>query len=292
MTLALQKCPLCFSPQIRFWGKTSGTITLHDQWSRCDSCSVVFANPIKSIEEVENFYKKSFYEINQLENELDTLQPLYRWLTNLLKKYNPSAKSIMEIGCGRGSFLTYFSTHFPISHVTGIEFDSRVTSKIELTCESRFQNDYYEKIHFDKKFDLIVSWHVIEHVFDVNHFVQKIHADLNSNGVVIIGTPVFGWLNELKAYLQQMKGRTVSVGTSSDHTYFFTKKILANIFTKNGFEVKYHRIYIDNVNGELDFSKNLLKATILSTLRLVMSITGFPLFGKQILVAKKIVLAI
>jgi SAM-dependent methyltransferase len=289
MATDLQTCPLCASPQQAFWGETSGQITLHDRWHRCFDCGVLFANPVKTSEEVAAFYRDQFYDINQLETDPSAMLPLYSWLAELSLGFKPDLQDVLEIGCGRGGFLSYLSQQTKLRSASGVEFDKRVTDRIQLPCTQKFYNDYFERLNFPQKFDAIFAWHVIEHVFDVNAFVKKIHDDLQPGGIVVIGTPAFGWFHGLKARLQRFLGRRVTVGTSSDHTYFFSSPILSQIFRRNGFEVLHQRVYLDNINGELDFKQHALKASILTLISWIMKISRLPLFGKQILIAQKAV---
>ena len=288
MSNQLASCPVCNSSKISYWGKTSGRITLHDSWWRCVNCTLLFANPLKSSEEIKHFYAHDFYEEKKIDPSKEQYHQLFQWLTDIILKWK-EPKSVLEIGCGKGLFLKYFSKNVKPNNVVGIEFDKSVTDQIKLD-DSNFiaYNDYYENVKLDQKFDLIFFWHVIEHVIDVHAFLDKIKGDLSDDGVAVLGTPAFGYLNSLKAWIQNQMGRTVTVGTSSDHTYFFSDKVLRNIIESHGLEVLYQKVYIDNVNEEMSFTNNRLKAVVMYSINLVMTITGLPLFGKQIMVIKKL----
>lgn len=282
--ILLNKCPNCSSSAIRYWGKTSGPITLHDSWSKCRSCKLVFANPIKTSKEIKDFYSLEFYEEKIIDQSKSEYNALFNWISDLILKYQPKPSSLLEIGCGKGLFLQHFSQKTQLSQIVGVEFDSRVTDKIKLNAPFKAYNDFFETIQFREKFDVIFAWHVIEHVIDLHAFLSKIKHD--SNGIVIFGTPALGWLNELKSFFQRLFNKEVTVGTSSDHTYYLSQKVLVNIIKTHGYEVLYKKVYIDNVNDEMKFSSNPIKTIILKIILLTMKITRLPLFGKQILIIK------
>ena len=281
MAINLDKCPNCESNHVEYWGRTSGKITLHDAWSKCSDCRLIFANPLKTSEEIRTFYAQEFYETKEIDNSKSEYKVLFNWINHLILKYQPRPKTLLEIGCGKGLFLEQFSTIVQLEKVVGIEFDKKVTDQINVNAPLEVHNDYYENIQLHEKFDVIFCWHVIEHVIDLHAFLEKIKKD--SSGIVVFGTPAFGWLNEMKAFIQRKK----TVGTSSDHTFFFTQKILIEILRSHGFEIIYKKVYVDNVNDEMSFSKNPFKAFILKSLSFIMKISTLPLFGKQIIIVKK-----
>ncbi len=287
MSTEISKCPLCQSNKMIYWGRTTGEITLHKTWSRCKNCLLVFANPCCDKNEINEFYKNEYYKVPEKQNFTETRLQLYHWLAHFADKYCKHIDDVLEIGCGRGKYLQYLCDQRPVKHVSGIEFDSKVTSSIQMPCSSQFYNDYFENITLDRCFDYIHCWHVIEHVVDVDAFLKKTHQCLKPNGIVIIGTPAYGLINNLKTMINKIFNRPLTVGTSSDHTYFFSKKTLKIFFDRNDFEIIHHTVYLDNINGELDTDSSLVHGIIMKICRIIMKITNIPLIGKQILIARR-----
>jgi 2-polyprenyl-3-methyl-5-hydroxy-6-metoxy-1,4-benzoquinol methylase len=278
-SIELNACPYCGSKSISYWGKTSGKITLHSSWWRCRDCQLIFASPLKSEQAIRDFYAQEFYREKEIDPSRTEYLQLFNWLTDLILKFQPEPKRYLEIGCGRGLFLSHFAGRTKLEKAVGIEFDKAVTDSIRPGVPFQAYNDYYEKIALSEKFDVIFAWHVIEHVLDIHSFLDKIRDD--SNGIVVFGTPAFGWVNELKAFVQRRMGRTVTVGTSSDHTFFFSQKVLCKIVASHGFEIVYRKVYLDNVNEEMESS------FVIRLLALAMKVLPLPLFGKQILILRK-----
>lgn len=285
MPKQLNQCPNCSSQKISLWGRVSGQVTLHDSWWRCGQCRLIFASPQQTAEEIKDFYTHEFYKEKTIDPQKKAYARLFQRLTKLILNYQPHPDNYLEIGCGKGLFLKYFSQSTPLKKIVGIEFDKSITDTIQTNTKFQAVNDYYESVQLNEKFDTIFCWHVIEHVIDIHAFIKKLRED--SSGIVVIGTPAFGWLNEIKAFLQRLLRRPVTVGTSSDHTFFFSQKILRELLEKHGFSILYSSVYVDNVNEEMNLSARPLKAFILQVVGAVMALTRWPLFGKQLIIARR-----
>lgn len=105
-------------------------------------------------------------------------------------------KRILDLGCNDG-FGTYFLGEFA-SKLVGVDFDEKAISwakkqkslsNIEFKCENFFKKEYWN-IN-EKKFDAIVSFDVIEHIYpqNENEFMNTVIKNLEHNGIFIIGTP-------------------------------------------------------------------------------------------------------
>lgn len=109
-------------------------------------------------------------------------------IEKLVKQYNPSAKSVLELGCGTGVFLKYFSDHGYI--VTGIDLSEK------MLAIARQRMPGVDLFHQDMtNFSLPEKYDVILCLFDsINHVLtydgwEKIfslaRAHLNEDGVFI-----------------------------------------------------------------------------------------------------------
>lgn len=102
-------------------------------------------------------------------------------------------KTILDLGCGSGYGSNLLSNI--ASKVTAIDVDSKAinwakthytANNLEFRCGS-----IHESLNPKEKFDVIVSFQVIEHVHptELNSFMRKIGGVLNSNGSVYFTTP-------------------------------------------------------------------------------------------------------
>ena len=110
---------------------------------------------------------------------------------------NRNVSSVLEIGSGTGILLNELKENFPDIQFLGI--DPNVSGFHNLkTIISKLNEDGYnikvestgvEKYSSDKKFDLIFSINVFEHVEDQIQYLLKTHELLNKNGLNVILCP-------------------------------------------------------------------------------------------------------
>ena len=91
---------------------------------------------------------------------------------NFLERNN--VKNILEIGCSVGLFPRTFPSLFKDIEYTGIDISKRSIDTCKKYLDYEFIHGDYLKIDLDRKFDLIFSFHVIDNVQDVNHFLTKL----------------------------------------------------------------------------------------------------------------------
>ena len=116
-------------------------------------------------------------------------------VSDFLKKRNVS--SVLEIGSGTGILLNELKENFPDIQFSGI--DPNISGFHNLkTIISKLNEDGFnikvestgvEKYSSDKKFDLIFSINVFEHVEDQIQYLLKTHELLNKNGLNVILCP-------------------------------------------------------------------------------------------------------
>jgi 2-polyprenyl-3-methyl-5-hydroxy-6-metoxy-1,4-benzoquinol methylase len=116
---------------------------------------------------------------------------------NYSKKFS-KGNNLLEIGCGTGRTLLFLAKKG--YDCLGIDFDStQIKFAEEIRNELGIKNIAYlkanisDKISLEKKFDIIISNHLVEHLPDeelVNYFDQ-VNSLLNENGIFLIhSTPL------------------------------------------------------------------------------------------------------
>ena len=86
-------------------------------------------------------------------------------------------KSLLEIGSGYGTFGNLVITSNFFSKYLGIE----PTPELSEVCKERklkIINKKVEDVFLEEKFDIVVSFEVIEHIFNPQKFVRKINSFL------------------------------------------------------------------------------------------------------------------
>ena len=160
----------------------------------------------------------------------------------LKNKKKPLDKiNILDIGCG-GGLLSEPMTRLG-ANVTGIDASSKNINiakhhakknklKINYICSSP------EKLKIKKKFDVILNMEIVEHVDDINFFINSCSKLLKKNGLMFVAT-----LNKtLKSYMFAITGaeyvlRWLPIGTH-DWEKFVKPEDLKNILHKNNLKLE------------------------------------------------------
>lgn len=95
---------------------------------------------------------------------------------------------VLDVGCGRGTLLSAFRALG--ARVLGLERDAfPAPAELEGMIESGSLADG----RFDtERFDVIVIWHVLEHVPQVDALIMQAVSHLNPGGLLVIAVPNFG----------------------------------------------------------------------------------------------------
>ena len=160
----------------------------------------------------------------------------------LKNKKKPLDKiNILDIGCG-GGLLSEPMTRLG-ANVTGIDASSKNINiakhhakknnlKINYICSSP------EKLKIKKKFDVILNMEIVEHVDDINFFINSSSKLLKKNGLMFVAT-----LNKtLKSYMFAIIGaeyvlRWLPIGTH-DWEKFVKPEDLKKILKKNNLKLE------------------------------------------------------
>lgn len=99
--------------------------------------------------------------------------------------------SILEVGTGSGFFLLSVHDVFPAAELTGIEYDERLlqTTRQRAPFAECLQGNAEKFDLLPRKFDVVVSFQVIEHLYDPSAMLARISQHLKPNGLLILTTP-------------------------------------------------------------------------------------------------------
>jgi 2-polyprenyl-6-hydroxyphenyl methylase/3-demethylubiquinone-9 3-methyltransferase len=160
----------------------------------------------------------------------------------LKSKKKPLDKiNILDIGCG-GGLLSEPMTRLG-ANVTGIDASSKNINIAKLHAKkNKLKINYLcsspEKLKIQKKFDVILNMEIVEHVEDINFFINSCSKLLKKNGLMFVAT-----LNKtLKSYLFAIIGaeyvlRWLPIGTH-DWEKFVKPEDLKKILNKNDLELE------------------------------------------------------
>ena len=167
---------------------------------------------------------------------------------NIISNFKLKAKqktldkiNILDIGCG-GGLLSEPMTRLG-ANVTGIDASSKNINIAKLHAKKNKLKINYsctspEKLKIKKKFDVILNMEIIEHVQDIDFFINSCSKLLKKNGLMFVAT-----LNKtLKSYMFAIIGaeyvlRWLPIGTH-DWEKFVRPEDLKKILNKNNLKLE------------------------------------------------------
>lgn len=149
-----------------------------------------------------------------------------KYLSNnktLIKMLNSiKYKSICDVGCGPGFLISSLKN----KNIVAIDLDDSAL-KIASNFAEVYKKNLNTTFKLNKKFDLIICNHVIEHVKNPEILIKSINNILKKNGYLIIGTPDFdsAMARRYKNKYRMLKDKThISLFSFESLLRFFDKK--------------------------------------------------------------------
>lgn len=144
-----------------------------------------------------------------------------------INKFNLKGKRIVEIGCGRGEFLSFWKDYDV--DVTGIEY-SRDLVELGKKDGLKIINDFIDdsKQHIEgAPYDAFCQFNFLEHQPYPNEMLQGIYNNLTDDGVGLVTVPSLEYILKYDGYYELIR----------DHIAYYSADSLRFLFEKNGFEV-------------------------------------------------------
>jgi 2-polyprenyl-3-methyl-5-hydroxy-6-metoxy-1,4-benzoquinol methylase len=151
----------------------------------------------------------------RLEEEHRLAQLNAGWRLELIRQRLPTGK-LLEIGCGRGDFLSVARSSFD---VYGVEPNPELAESARRIAPVHC--DVIERTPW-RGFDVIASFHVIEHVDSPSTFIAAAAERLKPGGLLVIETPD---INSLPFKLLKSRWRQFI----PEHYFFFDRKTLPRL---------------------------------------------------------------
>jgi|GEM_PF-1896933 len=241
----LRVCPICEARSL----SRLATIR-HFPYSRCRACGFTFANPRPPIELYEVFYNSPYYsnyrrlEMNRIRREGYFSISMYRNMREMASWLgDDQSVSILDCGCGTGTFLALLRDKFGFANVTGCE--------LSRTCVEFARRHYgltvtlsLDELSPDSCYDLVILTEVIEHHPNPASFLGELSARLRPGGHILVTTPA----------VDNLAGRYLASQcmhyTAPSHISLFTTKALIHLLSRIGFGIE--RLEIDEFFPTLD----------------------------------------
>jgi len=194
---------------------------------RCRECGCLWADDARQDEAtlVAAYERVSDSYFDSTESDPRYIN-FYTALEQLLKQY-VSGRTILDVGCGDGAFLSTLSNEWSKRGVEPSVSGTRLARarKLDVACATLDTVTEFYQV------DLISALDVIEHVVDPHRFVESLKRRLRKGGVVLLLT------GDADAYPARVAGPQWSYLRWCGHIPVFSQAGLSRLLGSHGFEV-------------------------------------------------------
>lgn len=226
-----RNCPLCDDEPSEEFFKIDNF-----SYHRCLSCDSLYTKPHLKDGVLDALYSDGTYQFYQ-----DNLvkkgsrirkgvleQRKFIQINELLNKDTPA---LLDVGSGGGTFLDVCNENG--WNVEGVDPSPEASSAFNIKVH---QGDF-NQIDFDKKFDVITFWGVLEHLSDPISALTKANTILNESGMIIFEVPSANCF--ISEYLKKSSFSPTRYIESGRHNIFFSKKIIEKISNNLNMKVEF-----------------------------------------------------
>ncbi len=243
-------CPACGSPDfnsvlhVKDHTVSGETFTI----AECRSCTLRFTQDVPPAAAIGPYYKSDDY-ISHSDTGKGMINRLYHWVRKrTITRKRKLVQSItgkktgnlLDVGSGTGAFVSEMKKHQ--WQAVGLEPDEGARSmakqlyQVELSDISQFY--HLPAAHFDA----ITLWHVLEHVHDLDRYIQQLKSLINEKGRIFIAVPNYT-SHDATVYREFWAAYDVP-----RHLYHFSPKSMQLLMSKHGLNIlQYLPMWYDSI---------------------------------------------
>lgn len=198
----------------------------------CAQCRLHVTRPSPSEEEISRYYPPAYYGSGR------RFAHVVEWLLRIIYRYRvwevgrrqPPGRAL-DIGCGRGLMLDRLRSRG--WQVQGTELSEEAASYAREVLEIPVRIGKLQELHFpDAEFDLVVLWHVLEHLHHPREVLAEVQRILKPGGRLLLAAPNFGswearWGRDCWFHLEVPR-----------HLTHFTPGSLRRLLKEGGFQLE------------------------------------------------------
>lgn len=276
-----KKCKVCNNEVI----KINNTYNLIE----CVNCKLIFSEKMFTDDEFIEVYDKLYNDLESKRQYATHSIKEYKELLKgnisigynrkrIIKKEIKKTGRLLEIGSGIGLIGMYLKKYKKIKY-TGIEIDKETHEKSLKLGINSLNGDFSLMKNLEPGFETIMLWEVLEHLQDLNLFLELVSENILKNGKLIFSVPNYNKRLNYNLKIKNNKDKIFQSGPPI-HLNFFTKDSLRNILDSFGFKIEVIRekrfpyINLKHKNFYFHFLKALIGKYNGSTLYVVAKYTG------------------
>jgi len=208
-------CLVCGSRNTHLESVVPDHLVSHESFDlyQCDDCGFKYINNPPSVEKIAKYYATEEY-VEHSDSKAGIINGIYHYARKymlwhkykLLESYG-CKKRILDFGTGTGYFLHYMKSKK--YETIGIEINERArrhgTEKFGLDIRAPKQ---LLTSGFPGKYGYVTFWHVLEHIYNVDEVMSRLHELLLPEGKLIVALPNHNCF-EAKVYSKYWNGYDV-----------------------------------------------------------------------------------
>ena len=184
-----KSCPNCHSESYLYFQSNDYNRRVSQETFnhyRCSQCELIFIFPIPS--NLTDYYPETYHFIPDSDEYLEAASIPERYKIELVQQFISSGR-LLEIGPSYGTF-TYLAKKAGFE-VDAIEMDIKCCQFLDkvVGINSINSSDPISVLRQRKFYDVIVLWHVIEHLSEPWETLGAIFDGLKPGGVVVLAAP-------------------------------------------------------------------------------------------------------
>lgn len=231
--------------------------------------------PKPSKKELLKYYNSEAY-ISHTDAKKSLFDKTYQFVKNytirkkikLINSFKTEGKELLDIGCGTGDFI--FNAKRKTWKVTGVEPNKKAKqlSIYKMNNKATIYSNIDDLVASKKTtYNVITLWHVLEHVPDLNVYINKIQSLLKSNGYLVVAVPNY------KSFDATYYKEFWAAYDVPRHLWHFSQKSIQLLFNTFNMEVvetlpmKFDSYYVSLLSEKNKTGKtNLFRALIIGWL--------------------------
>jgi len=264
MAVTVSKCPCCKSPKIAFALAAKDYTVSQENFEiwQCNVCTARFTQHIPAEDEIGKYYQSEDY-ISHSDTKKGWINSIYHFVRkrtlsakkNLIKKQTHlSTGKVLDVGAGTGAFLNSMQKNG--WQAEGVEPDATAREKAKFLYGLDIKPSAELFNYLPESFDAITLWHVLEHVHDLDGYLEQLKKLLKKNGRIFIAVPNYTSY-DAKVYQQFWAAYDVP-----RHLYHFSPVSMMQLLLRHGLQLKkikpmwYDSFYVSMLSEKYKAGKN------------------------------------
>jgi 2-polyprenyl-3-methyl-5-hydroxy-6-metoxy-1,4-benzoquinol methylase len=230
--------------------RASGDELLVDQMVRCRQCGFQYVNPRLRGDLILSSYVDG--EDPAYVSQLRARERTFSASLEEIERAAGSRGTLLDIGTAAGAFVAAAAARG--WNAEGCEPNRWLASWGSRHYGIRIrQGSVFEQPYEENTFDVVTLWDVIEHTLDPRQMLDRCHALLKPQGLLVVNYPDIG------SWIARVLGRRWLFLTSV-HLFYFDRRTIARMLESTGFRVEIMRPHVQRL--EVDYI--LFRGAVLS----------------------------